>query len=166
MQIGRWSVVYKRILVPVDGSPTSTAGLREALKLAKNQRARLRLLHVVNEMIVFNTPESSINIARLVKALDRSGKRLLGKAGKLALSKDIKAESELWENAGGRVADVIVERAKRWRADLIVMGTHGLHGVKRMLMGSDAELVVRNAVVPVLLVRAGRPSANSRKKQK
>jgi len=158
-------MIYKRILVPVDGSPTSTAGLKEALKLAKNQRARLRLLHAVNEMIIFNTPESSINIARLAKALERGGKRLLGKAGKLALSGGIRAESELLKNNGGRVADVIVERAKRWRADLIVMGTHGRRGMKRMLMGSDAELVVRHAAVPVLLVHAGRPSANSGKKR-
>jgi nucleotide-binding universal stress UspA family protein len=142
------------------------AGLKEALKLAKNQRARVRLLHAVDEMIVFNTPESSINIPRVVSALERGGKRLLGKAGKLALSQGIKPESELWENAGGRVADVIVERARRWRADLIVMGTHGRNGVKRMLMGSNAELVVRNAATPVLLVRAGRRSANSRKKRK
>jgi nucleotide-binding universal stress UspA family protein len=146
-------VVYKRIFVPIDGSPTSIAGLKEALRLAKNQGARLRLLHAVDEMILFNMPESSINIARVMTALERGGKRLLGKAGKLALSKGIKPESELWRNAGGRIADVIVERAKRWRADLIVMGTHGRRGVNRMLMGSDAELVVRNAATPVLLVR-------------
>jgi len=127
--------------------------LKEALRLAKDQHARLRLLHAVDEMIVFNTPESSINVPRLVKALERGGKRLLGKAGRLALSKGVKPEFELWENAGGRVADVIVERAKRWRADLIVMGTHGRRGVNRMLMGSDAELVVRNAATPVLLVK-------------
>jgi len=157
-------VVYKRILVPVDGSRTSIAGLKEALKLAKNQRARLRLLHAVDEMIVFNTPESNINIARVVKALERGGKRLLGKAEKLALSQGIKPESELLGSAGGRIADVIVERAKRWDADLIVMGTHGRRGVKRMLMGSDAELVIRNAFIPVLLVHAKRPTANSRKK--
>jgi nucleotide-binding universal stress UspA family protein len=54
-----------------------------------------------------------------------------------------------------RVADVISGRARRWRADLIVMGTHGRRGVNRMLLGSDAELVVRNASAPVLLVRAG-----------
>jgi nucleotide-binding universal stress UspA family protein len=115
-------------------------------------------------MIVFNTPESSINIARVVKALERGGKRLLGKAEKLALSQGIKPESELLGSAGGRIADVIVERAKRWDADLIVMGTHGRRGVKRMLMGSDAELVIRNAFIPVLLVHAKRPTANSRKK--
>jgi nucleotide-binding universal stress UspA family protein len=51
-------VAYKRILVPVDGSPTSNAGLKEALKLAKSQHAKVCLLHVVDEMIVFNVPEA------------------------------------------------------------------------------------------------------------
>jgi nucleotide-binding universal stress UspA family protein len=52
------------------------------------------------------------------------------------------------------VADVIVENAKKWRADLIVMGTHGRRGITRVVMGSDAEGVVRNTPVPVLLIRA------------
>jgi len=149
------TVLYRRILVPVDGSSTSNAGLKEALKLAKNQRARLYVLHVVDEMIVFNTPEGGINIGPIIDELKRGGKRLLQKTQKLASAQGVKPESELWETAGERVADVIVRRAKRWRVDLIVMGTHGRRGVKRMLMGSDAELVVRNAAVPVLLVRAG-----------
>jgi len=149
------TVLYRRILVPVDGSSTSNAGLKEALKLAKNQRARLYVLHVVDEMIVFNTPEGGINIGPIIDELKRGGKRLLQRTQKLASVQGVKPESELWETAGERVADVIVKRAKRWRVDLIVMGTHGRRGVSRMLMGSDAELVVRNAAVPVLLVRAG-----------
>jgi len=149
------TVLYRRILVPVDGSSTSNAGLKEALKLAKNQRARLYVLHVIDEMIVFNTPEGGINIGHIIDELKRGGKRLLQKTQKLASAQGVKPESELRETAGERVADVIVKRAKRWHVDLIVMGTHGRRGVKRMLMGSDAELVVRNAAVPVLLVRAG-----------
>jgi nucleotide-binding universal stress UspA family protein len=158
-------VVYKRILVPVDGSSTSLAGLKESLKLAKNQHAKLRLLHVVDEMIVFNTPESSINVEPILKALERDGKRLLRKAEKLALSGGIKPEFEMWESAGGRIADVIVDRARRWRADLIVMGTHGRRGMNRMLMGSDAELVVRNAAIPVLLVHGGKPGTSRGKRK-
>jgi nucleotide-binding universal stress UspA family protein len=148
-------VLYKRILVPVDGSTTSSAGLREAIRLAKNQHARLRLLNVVDEMIVFNTPDGGINVEPILNALKRGGKRILSKSEKAARAQGVKPESELWESAGVRVAQVIVDRAKRWRADLIIMGTHGRRGVNRMLLGSDAELVVRNAAVPVLLVHAG-----------
>jgi len=53
-------VIYKRILVPVDGSPTSVAGLKEAVKLAKSLRAKLCLLHVVDEMIVAYSREAGI----------------------------------------------------------------------------------------------------------
>jgi nucleotide-binding universal stress UspA family protein len=147
-------MVYKRILVPVDGSPTSNAGLKEALRLAKDQSARLRLVHIVDNLIVFNTPEAGINIEPILNSMKRGGKRLLDRAAKLASSRGVRPEPELWESTGVRVAEVIVERAKRWRADLIVMGTHGRRGVNRMLMGSDAELVVRNAPMPVLLVHA------------
>jgi len=148
-------VIYKRILVPVDGSPTSIAGLKEAVKLAKNLHAKLCLLHVVDETIVFNTPEGGINVEPILDEMKRGGKRLLRRAEKLASALGVKPDSESRESAGERVADVIVERAKRLRSDLIVMGTHGRRGVSRMLMGSDAELVVRNAPAPVLLVRAG-----------
>lgn len=160
-------MLYKRILVPVDGSTTSNAGLREAVRLAKNQRAKLRLLNVVDEMIVFNTPDGGINVEPILDALKRGGKRILRKSEKAAFAQGVRPESELWESAGVRVAQVIVERAKRWRADLIIMGTHGRRGVNRMLLGSDAELVVRNAPVPVLLVHAaGRAkSARGRKRK-
>jgi nucleotide-binding universal stress UspA family protein len=148
-------MVYKRIFVPVDGSSASNAGLKEALKLAKDQHAKLRLLHIVDELVVFNTPEAGFNIQSVVESMKRSGQQLVKRAVKLAASRGVKAESALIESAGVRVADVITRQAKRWRADLIVMGTHGRRGVNRMLMGSDAELVVRNAGVPVLLVRDG-----------
>jgi nucleotide-binding universal stress UspA family protein len=147
-------VTYKRILVPVDGSPTSNAGLKEALKLAKSQHARVCLLHVVDEMIVFNVPEGAVNVGPVIEELKREGKRVLQKAQKIAAAQGVRAESDLRESVGVRVADVITGRAKRWRADLIVMGTHGRRGVNRMLLGSDAELVLRNASAPVLLVRA------------
>ena len=148
-------MIYKRILVPVDGSPTSVAGLKEAVKLAKSLRAKLCLLHVVDETIVLNTPDGGINLEPILDGMKRGGKRLLRRAEKLASALGVKPDSELRESAGARVADVIVERTKRLRSDLIVMGTHGRRGVSRMLMGSDAELVIRNAPVPVLLVRAG-----------
>jgi nucleotide-binding universal stress UspA family protein len=59
--------------------------------------------------------------------------------------------------SAGRVSDVIVKEAAQWPADLIVLGTHGRRGAGRLLLGSDAEQVLRVAPVPVLLVRH-RPS--------
>ena len=149
-------MVYKKILVPVDGSPTSIAGLNEALRLARNQKARVRLIYVVDERMIFSTAEAGLNIEPVIESLKRGGKRILDGATKVASARGVRAETELVENATSRVADVLIGRARRWRADLIVMGTHGRRGVNRLMLGSDAELVVRNSPVPVLLVRSAR----------
>ena len=66
----------------------------------------------------------------------------------------VKVETELFECTAPTVADLIVEQARRWPADMIVMGTHGRRGLTRLLMGSDAEMVLRNSPVPVLMVRS------------
>lgn len=149
-------MVYKRILVPVDGSPTSRAGLNEALRLAKDQKAKLKLIHIVDELMIFSSSEAGLNIEPIIESMKRGGKRILDRAAKFAAARGVRPETELWENATGRVAEVLIGRAKRWRADLIVMGTHGRRGVNRLVLGSDAELVVRNSPVPVLLVRSAR----------
>ncbi len=59
----------------------------------------------------------------------------------------------LLETMGMRAAELIVEQATQWPADLIVMGTHGRRGLRRVVLGSDAELVIRHTTVPVLLLR-------------
>jgi nucleotide-binding universal stress UspA family protein len=79
---------------------------------------------------------------------------VLGKAEAKARKADVKTEALLVETTGHRVADVILAQARKVKADLIVMGTHGRRGVARLVMGSDAEGVVRGTRVPVLLVRA------------
>ena len=66
----------------------------------------------------------------------------------------MRSTSVLIDNVAGSVADVILAQARKFRADVIVMGTHGHRGITRLLMGSSAEGVVRKASVPVLLVRA------------
>jgi nucleotide-binding universal stress UspA family protein len=81
------------------------------------------------------------------------GKLILEKALAMAREQGVQAESELVETIGGRAADRIVEAASKWRADLIVMGTHGRRGVRRLLMGSDAALVLHSSPVSVLMIR-------------
>jgi nucleotide-binding universal stress UspA family protein len=143
---------YKRILVPVDGSAVSDRGLKEALKLAREAGARVRLLHVVAEYVAYANSEAAIDIGPILEGLREGGGKTLARIERRAQGHGVKIETSLAENPGGRVADTIVDEAKRWRADLIVMGTHGRRGVKRMLLGSDAELVVRHTPVPVMLV--------------
>jgi nucleotide-binding universal stress UspA family protein len=142
---------YKRILVPVDGSTTSKTGLEEALKLARDKGSRLRLLHIIDDTVAFSTPDGA-GANYVLDALRKSGRDVLAAAADRARRAKLEAETDLVENFTGRVADAIVEQARRWRADLIVMGTHGRRGFDRLLIGSNAELVVRHSPVPVLLI--------------
>ena len=147
-------MAYKRILVPVDGSPTSAKGMKAAIKLARESRGKLVLLHVVEEYSAFVAPEIGTSIGPILDSMRVAGQRTLSRLARSATKAGAKPQAVLAENFGSRVSATIVQHAKRLRADLIVMGTHGRHGVKRALLGSDAELVVRNSTVPVLLVPA------------
>ena len=127
-------------------------GLLEAIKLAKSLGSKLQLVHVVNER-VFVTEEAPVYMDKLIETLKEQGKAVLGKAERVVREHALEPESVLLESSGGGAADLIVEQAKQWKADLIVMGTHGRRGLRRLALGSDAELVVRSSPVPVLLLR-------------
>jgi nucleotide-binding universal stress UspA family protein len=92
--------------------------------------------------------------ADLVPALREGGKRVLAKAKAVAQKNRLSAKTILREMLSGPAAYPIVREARKVGADLIVLGTHGRRGVRRLMLGSDAEQVVRTASVPVLLVRA------------
>ena len=156
--------MYKKILVPIDGSPASNLGLYEAIRLAKEQGAKLRLFHLVDEYIAVSSPDGMAfsNTDNLLESLRQGGKKIIEKAEALARRNGLTPESVMLESFGGRAADFIVAQARKWRADLIVLGTHGRRGVKRLVMGSDAEQVVRTTPVPVLLVRSKATTRASR----
>jgi nucleotide-binding universal stress UspA family protein len=145
--------MYKKILVPIDGSHPSKRGLSEAIRLAKHHKARLRLIHVVDVFIVTPSLESGRYVDEIQKSFREVGSRLLNTAEALVRKHGLTVDSVMFEIVGGRAAEIIVAQAKKWRADIIVIGTHGRRGVSRLVMGSDAEEVVRTSPVPVLLVR-------------
>ena len=145
--------MYDRILVPVDGSPTSDRGLAEAIKLAKLTGARLLLLHAVDLAGVSVTPEAGVAMAGLYEAIHQGGEAILARAKQTASSAGITADTVLGDTLAARLCDLVVQHAEKWHADLVVIGTHGRRGVGRLLLGSDAEQIVRTAPVPVLLVR-------------
>ena len=147
--------MYKKILVPIDGSPASNLGLNEAIKLAKDQGAKLRLFHLVDEYVAVSSMDGvTLDTGDLLDALRQTGKKIVAKAEAQARRHGLTPEAVMLESFGGRAADFIVQQAKKWGADLIVLGTHGRRGVKRLVMGSDAEQVIRTTPVPVLLVRS------------
>jgi nucleotide-binding universal stress UspA family protein len=143
--------MYKRILVPVDGSETSNCGLDEAIRLAKLTKARIRLVNVVDGL-EFSTG-FEFATGDVFGMLMDGGAQILSEAKGRVEASGVQVDTFLPETFGGRVCDVVVDQAKFWDADLIVIGTHGRRGVGRMFIGSDAEQIVRAAPVPVLLVR-------------
>ena len=145
--------MYSKILVPVDGSETSTTGLNEAVGLAKIHGSQLCVMHIVNEFVLDYTWGPGQYSQNLVEALREAGREVLDAAEKVALAQGIRPTRVLVESIGGVAADLILDQAKEWHADLIVMGTHGRRGIFRLAMGSDAEQVVRGATVPVILIR-------------
>lgn len=146
--------MYSRILVPVDGSEAADRGLMEAITMATSEGTTLRLVHVVNELM-FNTGYApTMYYDQLLESMREGGKEILRKAEAVAREHGAQSQTVLLESIGGRAADLIVEQAQKWPADVIVMGTHGRRGLKRLVMGSDAEMVLRSSPVPVLMVRA------------
>jgi nucleotide-binding universal stress UspA family protein len=145
--------MFGKILVPVDGSETSTRGLHEAIKIAKTQGSQLLLVHIVNEFILDSTYAPGFYSTNLIETLVKGGREVLDAAEADAKRHGVKAETAMIESIGGVAADLILAQAKQWKPDLIVMGTHGRRGLARLAIGSDAEQVVRAATVPVMLVR-------------
>ena len=146
--------MYKRMLVPVDGSPASNRGLGEAIELAREQGAEILLLHVVDEWKVAAGDIAAVNLASGAQGLRETGSALLHEAEARVRNAGVSVTSVLLEEIGLPVGACVVQRAREWRADLIVCGTHGRRGIRRLLMGSDAEYIVRHTPVPILLLRS------------
>lgn len=147
--------MYQRILVPVDGSSTSNLALQEAIKLAKQMEARLELVHVYEDAI-YLVDENYFNYEELQKTIHDSGEKVLTAAEATVQAASIPVETRLIPSNNERIANILVEEAKRWQAELIVIGTHGHSGFSRLLLGSVAEGVVRIAPIPVLLIRSNK----------
>jgi len=147
--------MFKRILVPVDGSATSFAGLRAALALAREQKARLRLVHLA-QVVMAPPPAAGFAVSELHRAIKEAGERVLRRAARECARRKVPHDARLYVAIAARASDVILAEAKRFRADLVVIGTHGRRGIRRFALGSDAEQVVRASPVPVLTVRKAR----------
>jgi nucleotide-binding universal stress UspA family protein len=144
--------MYKRILVAVDGSHTSRRAFEAALSLASSEGAELQPFYVVeNTPMYFEAPgyDPSILLDRLIEQGKELGAELTqamraqGVAGEVAMGQASSLDD---------VSVVVLKAAAAFKADLLVMGTHGRRGVQRLFLGSVAERCVRQAALPVLLV--------------
>ena len=145
--------MYERILVAVDESDTANLALKEAIKLAKDHHSTLRLVHVVDLTPAYTDVEAPF-ASEYQKALRAAGQKLMDDYSSLARRAEIEFDVKMpvIETLGQHVYDAIEEEAKRWPADLIVIGTHGRRGIRRLLLGRGGG-VTRVSTKPVLLIR-------------
>ncbi len=140
----------RRILHATDFSGASGPAFAKALELAKQDRARLCLLHVLVPPSPFLGDELPSSYLELQAQARRDAERRLDAVVGRAKKAGVRVESKL---VTGATAERIIRHASRWHADVIVIGTHGRTGLGRVFMGSVAERVLQRAPCPVLTVR-------------
>jgi nucleotide-binding universal stress UspA family protein len=146
--------MYKQILVPIDGSDTATLALKHAIALAKDQHSTLRLFHVVDLTPAYSTVNAP-HVVERQNALQVEGQKVISDCSAPVLAAGIQYDSKCITTSEKHTYDLIEEEANRWPADLIVIGTHGRRGIRRMFLGSVAEGLARISSKPVLLIRGG-----------
>jgi nucleotide-binding universal stress UspA family protein len=129
--------------------------------LAKELDAELHLVHVVDARQLVSEVSLYASPAQLLTELEEAGARLIAQCLSSAQDAGVLVQGAVRYDPALRVCDLIVAEAKSCKAELIVMGTHGRRGWRRLALGSDAELVVRDSPVPVLLARE--PSESCKK---
>ncbi|CAN5347858.1 universal stress protein [soil metagenome] len=141
---------YKRILVPIDCAVPSAFAFEHALSLAWATTAELRVLHLLDDAS-FKLSESSSSMHWSIES-SPDGLAAVASARHGARLIDVPFSSLIPHRATGDLPGIVAREALRWHADLIVVGTHARSGFERLVVGSDAETIVRRAPVPVLLV--------------
>ena len=141
---------FKRILIAVDESAFAAHAADIGIDLAKSLKAEMAFIHAVDPSVGRAASEIGVPADKLIAMEEQDAKHLLSAFRERAGASP--AALEFLEI--GKPATKIVEAAKSWPADLIVIGSHGRGGVARLLLGSVAEAVVRQASCPVLVVRA------------
>jgi nucleotide-binding universal stress UspA family protein len=143
--------MYKKILVPLDGSELAKRGLEEAEKLAKFFEAEIVLFQVVPFMPIYGSPELVTPLIVDEKQKEAVEKYLV------TLAEELKKRGfrvTAMVKTGQQVAAEIIDFAKEVGAELIVMCTHGRSGITRWVLGSTAHKVIIRAETPILLVRS------------
>lgn len=146
--------MFKRILVPVDGSETSGKALAAAIALAHEGGGQLHLVHCVDELTYAGAYEYAGTLVDLVR---QDGARILEQGLDSCRAAGVEATSTFIDTPGQRLGESVAKQATDWKADLVVVGTHGRRGVARMALGSGAEQIIRTATAPVLVIRGNAP---------
>jgi nucleotide-binding universal stress UspA family protein len=150
--------MYERILLAVDGGPSSDLAISQAILVAKAMSAEVKAIFVVDDSDLFFESSSHINPNEVLRDLFSVGQQTLSRVAARLQDAGVRCTTAVIERpvSPGQISSTIVSQADMWPADMIVMGTHGRRGVRRMIMGSVSEGVIAKTNKPVLLVRSER----------
>ncbi|WP_061958542.1 universal stress protein [Cupriavidus pauculus] len=147
--------MFQTILVAVDGSPCARKAVLEAAGIASVCHAHVLLVYVVDDVrSLFDM--AFIDHDHMVRSVSAYGQDVLDSASALLDARGV-SHGAVMESEGTRaatVAQTLLDQARKSSADLIVMGTHGRRGMRRLVMGSVSREVVAGTEIPVLLVRS------------
>ncbi|MFW1775115.1 universal stress protein [Acinetobacter seifertii] len=143
---------YQHILVPIDGSETSTVAMKEAIKLGKALNSKITIVQVmVLDPIIADLYVKTGQTNELIERTRTYLLDILEQAKQQFVQEGLTVETKLLE--GFVVHEEIIKAAQDINADLIVMGSHGRTGVRKLVLGSVAQKVLGESHIPVLIVR-------------
>ena len=131
--------MIETIMVPTDGSKCSLKAEDIAISIAKNFKAKLVVVHVIDEKLIYP-----------FEVLEEEGNTILDEAARKGKDEGVDVEQVLIVGSPAHDMEKIVEKTG---ADLVVIGTHGKTGIRKILMGSVAESTIKTVKVPVLLAK-------------
>jgi nucleotide-binding universal stress UspA family protein len=141
--------VFASIVIGTDGSSRADRALDEAIDLAKSEGARLRIITAYSDSQPIRAPIRSSARAEMVD-LRRVAEQVVSRAARKASARGVEVDYDAYE---GDPADVILDAAREYGADLIVVGNKGMTGATRYLLGSVPNKVSHHAPCSVMVVR-------------
>jgi len=147
--------MYQRILIAVDGSPSSDLAIAQAILIAKATGAAARVVFVADDSELF-FEFSHRDPDALMEEIISFGRNVLANAARRISAEGVRCTTRLFERpvSPGRISETILFEAGNWNADLIAMGTHGRRGIRGLVMGGVSEGVVHQTNLPVLLIHS------------
>ena len=147
--------MFKRILVPTDGSAPARKAIRRAVLLAREQKARVIGFYVGPpwQLPIYSeyVPPEVVSPKAHAAAVRKTAARYLGAVKKAARAAGVRCSVRYV--LGAHPYDEIVKAARRYRCDVIVIASHGRRGISKLLLGSETSKVLAHSKVPVLVCR-------------
>ena len=150
--------MFKKIAVALDGSECAKEAFAIALQLAKAEHAELGICSIVDPIVIAGTSPPSSAMDLVIRDMEAEARRLVADGTEQARQSGLSASG--WAHSGAPVYEIL-KYSEHFKADLIVMGTHGRRGIAHLLMGSVAEGVLLRSKVPVLVVRGAAKTEHS-----